>query len=253
MSWVQFSPLKLQANTMYAFLLSNVDPNPGNGGEDAGNYMSINLNYTRNQADLGPNGANTLDAQAAGAVYGYTPRETTLWSNNGGSSWASGKKKATYDVGPPNEGRIWQGGYRIAGGESVAHGWPFSDWSDNVDGASVTFSGTTKTVTITKAGGSNDGGGSLGTVTVTNENTGQSSSTTSLGSGFQTGTLATPVTVNAGQSYTIRVSGRVGTGSPDPKIAKAYGLGSRAPWKYSTSGTDYMPMLFVLPYPFDFN
>jgi hypothetical protein len=252
--WIQFQALALQPNTMYAFVLSNDDPDPGNGGEGSGNYMSINLNYNKDNAQLGPNGANTLNAQADGAVYGWTPREATMWSDDGGSNWKFGTQVATYNQGS-GEGRLWSGGYRIAGGDSMAHGWPFMDWTDDLSGgASITYNDVPKAVTITKAGGSNDGSGDLGIITVTNTDTGQSSTTPSLGSGLQTGTLSSPVTVDVGQSYKISVSGRVGAGAADADLVTVYGLGTRAPWKYTKSSSDSsVPMLFVLPHPFTYN
>jgi hypothetical protein len=149
---------------------------------------------------------------------------------------------------------MWACGYRTSAGVNVAHGWNFLNWpSDVTGGINVTFQDVPAPVTITRAGGANDGGGSLGVVTVTNVTMGVSSSTPSLGSGLQTGTLGTPITVHAGQSYRIAASGRVGVGSPTSGQGAAFELGGRAPWRYTLSTGNQMPMLFVLPHPFPFD
>ena len=251
--WVQFSPITIQPNTMYAFLLSNTHSSPGSGGSaSTGNHMSPNLNFAELD-DMGPNGENTLDPQAPGAMYGYSPRETTMWSPDGGSTWRFGDQVGWYQLGS-GRGRMWVVGYRISGGNGVAHGWPYMNWpSDTTSGITVTFTNIPSAVTITQAGGCNDGSANIGVITVRNTTTGQQSTTSSLGSGRQVGTLASPVTVAAGESYRISASGRVSMGSPTSGQGAAFGLGSRAPWRYTLSTGNQMPMLFVLPHawPFD--
>jgi chondroitinase B-like protein len=251
--WVQFPPVTLQAHTLYAFVLSNTDPNPGDGGgSSSGNHMSVNLNIGP-LSQMGPHAANTLSTQAVAAMYGYSPRETTMWSSDGGATWKFGDQVGWYHLGD-GTGRMWACGYRTTGGVNVAHGWPFRNWpSDRTGGINVTFHDVPNTVTITRAGGANDGSGSLGIITVTNVDTGQAASTPSLGSGLQTGTLASPVTVAAGQSYRIAVTGRVGLGAPDGAEGDIFELGSRSPWNYEVSTGEHVPMLFVLPHPYPFD
>lgn len=242
--FIQFSPISLQAGKMYAFLLSNTDPNPGTGGSaSSGNHVSPNLNFA-NINDMGPQGKNTLDANAPGAMYGYDPRETTMWSDDGGASWKFGDQVGWYQKGS-GSGRMWIVGYR-SGGKNMPHGFTYMTWPSPKSGTSITYKNVPKAVTLTQAGGANDA--SVGVVTVTNTTTGLSASTPSLGSGVPVGTLSKPVPVAAGQSYTIKASGSVDIGDASP-WDKIFGLGSN----YSCSGcskSSDMPGLFALPHPY---
>jgi hypothetical protein len=251
----QFSPVTLRGNKMYAFLLSNVDPNPGYGawrsGADNGNHMSTDHNFAP-LSQMGPHGTNTLDPNAPGALYGLDPRETTMWSSDTGGSWKFGDQVGWYQLGN-GRGRMWTGaGYRVAGtNKNVAHGWPYNN--DPGEGsATVTFKSSPKAVTITQAGGSSSAGG-VGTVTVTNLRTGESGSTSSLGTGLSRGSLSRPVHVAVGDSYTIKNTGVVDTG--DGHRARVFGLGQESPFLYSSSGSKVAqqydrPMLFATPHPY---
>lgn len=246
--FVQFSPLALKAGKLYAFLLSNTDPSPGNGGSSGGgNHMSPNMNFAK-LADLGPNGQNTLDAKAPGAVSGLDPRETTMWSKDSGASWLFGDKVGWYDVGN-GEGKMWTVGYRVAGGESVAHGWPAMNWPDQAK-SSITYRNVPKDTVLTDAGGASFSG-AVGVVTVKNDKTGVSASTPSLGSGLPVGKLSQPVPVKAGESYTVSNSGVVDNGSGGAGQGRVFGIGSRLPWIITkNSGSSDVPQLFALPHPY---
>lgn len=246
--YVQFSPVSLSANKMYAFLLSNTDANPGSGGSaSSGNHMSPNMNFG-DLAAFGPNARNTLDADTPGAVYGLDPRETTMWSKDGGASWLFGDKVGWYQVGS-GEAKFWIVGYRPAGGQAIAHGWPFMNWPDDASGQTVTFRNAPKAVTLTHAGGSSESS-AVGTITVTNTSTGVSATTSSLGSGMVSGQLSKPVPVAAGQSYTVKASGSVEMGGSTSGQGEAFGLGSRAPWNYSSSTSGRFPALYASPHPY---
>jgi hypothetical protein len=147
--YVQFAPVTLQADRMYAFVLSNDHSNPGDGSTSQGNHMSANLNFA-NLDDMGPNAANTLDPNAPGAAYGLDPRETTMWTDDSGETWKFGDEVGWYDVGN-GEGRMWPGGYRIAGGPNVPNGWIYMNWPDEGE-ASITYTAPTAQ-TLTTAGG----------------------------------------------------------------------------------------------------
>lgn len=246
--FVQFSnPVTIQPDKMYAFLLSNTDPNPGcssSSGGSCGNHMSPNLNYA-SVSQLGPNGRNNVDRDAPGATYGLDPRETVLWSKDTGQSWIFGDGVGWYDTNDGNT-MMWIVGYRPVGGQGTAHGWPWFNWPGESSGQTVTFKNSPKSVTLTHAGGS---GSSVGTITVTNTSTGVSGKTSSLGSGMVRGQLDKPVPVAAGQSYTVRASGSVEMGA-STGTKEAFGLGSRAPWIFSSSTSNRFPAVYASPHPY---
>ena len=251
--YFQFPAVTLQANRMYAFLLSNTHSSPGSGGggDDGGNHLSADLNWAQ-LSQMGPHGRNNVDPTASGAMYGLDPRETTMWSDNSGGNWEFGNQVGWYQLGS-SEGRMWNGaGYRIASShQNVAHGWPYINWPGE-GSATVTMKSSPKAVTITRAGGASSSG-SVGTVTVRNTRTGVSGQTSSLSNGVQRGTLNNPVPISVGDSYTITNTGVVDTG--DGGKAPVFGLGQRSPFNYSSSGarvsasTD-RPMLFATPHPY---
>lgn len=253
--WVEFDPITIDPNIMHAFVLRNTASNPGTGGSaSSGNHMSVNLNWSEDIDDMGPHAENTLDPQAPDAMYGLSPRECAMWSDDAGASWKFGDEVGWYDVGSGN-GRMWGCGYRLAGGLSVAHGWPFVNWpSDTTSGITVTYqTGVTSPVTITHAGGCNDGSANVGAVTVRNVTTGQQSTTPTLGPGRKVGALAAPVTVQPGQSYRLSTNGRIGMGSPMSGHGDVFDLDTQPPWDYALSTGNQVPMLFVLPHPFPFD
>ncbi|MGD9526939.1 hypothetical protein [Pseudonocardia sp.] len=210
--YVQFPPLALKADTLYAFVLRNVDSSPGDGGGDSvGNHMSPNLDVAR-LAEMGPNGRNTLDPRATGAVYGVDPRETTMWTGDAGQTWEFGSDIGWYRLGK-DRGGWWPSGYRIAGGDNVAHGWAYMNWPDD-ESASVTLTAAADGVLV-EAGGASDNE-NVGVITVENDQTGASGRTTDLGPGLVSGTLDHPVQVLRGQQYTVSNSGEVDIGSGDP-------------------------------------
>ena len=98
-----FGGVRLEADTMYAVVFANADPDPMQ------NSFSTNLPATK-QSVAGPNGTNTLDPDAPGAVAGLDPRETTTWTVDGGSSWR------------------W--GYQVGGGEDIFTYYAASPVSD---------------------------------------------------------------------------------------------------------------------------
>ena len=227
--YVEFAPVALEADRMYAFVLSNDDSDPGSGGASEGNHMSPNLNFAELD-DMGPHGANTLDPNADGAVYGLDPRETTMWTEDSGRSWRFGDEVGWYDVGS-GEGRMWPGGYRIAGGPNVPNGWTYMNWPDE-GGASITYTAPTD-LTLTTAGGASTKD-DVGSITVQNLSTDESATTADLGSGLVSGPLDRPVQVAAGQQYTVRASGSVDTGSAE-SWDKVYDLASDGPGRYESS------------------
>ncbi len=164
-----------------------------------------------------------------------------MWTKDGGKTWLFGGQVGWYDTGG-DTGKMWVAGYR-SGGKNIPHGYTYMNWPSAKSGATVTYKSVPKAVTLTDAGGA--GTGSVGVVTVTNTSTGVSATTPSLGAGVPVGKLSKPVPVAAGESYTIKASGSVETGSAT-WWDKIFGLGSN----YSTSDGLNMPGLFALPHPY---
>lgn len=245
--FVQFTPVTLRANTMYAFVLSNEDPDPGDGRDGpTGNYMSPNLNLG-DLKQFGPNARNTLEATATGAVDNLDPRETTMWSSDQGLTWSFGDRVGWYQVGN-GSGRLWPGGYRIAGGANLPRGWPYMNWPSDGPGSITITAPVSHTFTI--AGGSSSSG-KVGVITVTNDSTGDSATTESLGAGLVNGSLSKPVAVAKGETYTIETRGTVGTGSA-ASWDKIYKLGTIQPFVYTSSCRECgspqdHPMLYAAP------
>jgi hypothetical protein len=210
--YVEFTPVTLQADTMYAFVLTNVDPDPGTGGSDStGNHVSPNLNFA-DVDDMGPHARNTLDAAAPGAAYGVDPRETTMWSEDTGQTWQFGDEIGWYDK-DDGKGGMWPGGYRIAGGGNVPHGWTYMNWPEEGP-ANVSYRAAADGVLVDAGGASSED--DVGVVTVTNVDTGVSAATADLGTGLVNSPLDRPVPVARGQVYVVSTDGDVDTGSADP-------------------------------------
>lgn len=209
--FVQFPPAALKGGQMYAFVLSNVDPHPGDGGSSPdGNHMSANLNFA-SLADMGPNAKNTLDPNAPGAAYGLDPRSTTMWSDDSGSTWKFGDQVGWYSDGN-GQGRMWPGGYRVAGGPNIPNGWPYMNWPR--DGAAqITFTASSEQ-TLVRAGGASSKQ-AVGVITVQNLDTNVSATTADLGNGLVGGPLSQPVSVAKGQKYVVSTEGSVDTGSAE--------------------------------------
>jgi hypothetical protein len=210
--YIQFAPITLHADTMYAFVLTNVSPDPGDGGGDSsGNHMSANLNFAHVE-DMGPHARNTLDPAAPGAAYGVDPRETTMWSDDSGASWRFGDEIGWYGQ-DDGEGGMWPGGYRVAGGPNLAHGWAYMNWPDE-GAASVSYTAPTDGLLVDAGGASSEG--DVGVITVTNIDTGASAATKDLGTGLVNSVLDRPVPVARGQTYVVHSEGEVDTGSATP-------------------------------------
>ena len=245
--FVQFAPVALQGGQMYAFVLSNVDPHPGDGGSSPdGNHMSANLNFAK-LADMGPNGKNTLDPDAVGATYGLDPRSTTMWSDDSGATWKFGDQVGWYNDGN-GQGRMWPGGYRVAGGPNIPNGWPYMNWPR--DGAAQITITAASERTLTRAGGAS-GSKDVGVIKVENLDTNVSATTGELGAGLVGGALSQPLSVAKGQRYVVSTEGSVDTGSAE-YWERVYDLASVEGGSYTSSCSacadplDH-PMLYASP------
>ena len=85
MLYARFGGVRLSAGTPYWVVYQNVDPNPRM------NYVSFNSPVVK-ASESGPNGRNTIDPNAPGAIMGLDPREVVAWSLDTGASWLWGRE-----------------------------------------------------------------------------------------------------------------------------------------------------------------
>ncbi|WP_255991845.1 hypothetical protein [Chitinolyticbacter albus] len=207
LAWVN-TPATLQAGTMYGLVISNAHANP------TANFFSFNMPLA-DTALAGPHARNELNANASGALISLDPREHVAWSSDNGSSWKYGSENGQYrsymndhDLAHPAT-RLPQYGFRLINGTRLG-GQPYYAYSADCVGCTVTYANTRYARTFTEVGGFTASGSNVGVLTLRNTSTGaQSSCTPSQGYGLRKCTLATPVSVAAGQSYTVQSSGSV--------------------------------------------
>lgn len=249
MLYVNFGGASLEADTPYFVVYTN------NAAKPEFNYVSFNSPVT-NASVAGPNGVNTLDPDATGAIAGLDPREAVAWSLNGGTSWGWG-----HEVG----GGPLFGDYTGSGDSDVKlpwYGWqpssiaplesnqPYYAYSEAGEYTLSVVNGP-RAATVTEAGGYAPEGFTVGAVTVTAK--AGSAKTAVLGSGLQRGALGAPVQIAPGETFTIS---NVDAGA-ERRVAKAEGdlflqqlglVGASKP--YSTAGNGYdRAELFVSPHP----
>ncbi len=249
MLYVNFGGAALEANTPYFVVYTN------NAAKPEFNYVSFNSPVT-NASVAGPNGTNTLDPDATGAIAGLDPREAVAWSLNGGTSWGWGHK-----VG---EGPLF-GDYTGSGDSDVK--LPWYGWQTNslealesnqpyyayTEAGEYTLSVTNgpHAATVTEAGGYAPEGSTVGAVTVTAK--AGTAKTGVLGSGLQQDALSAPVQIAPGETFTIS---NVDPGA-ERRVAKAEGdaflqqlglVGAGKPYSTAENGYDRAE-LFVSPHP----
>ena len=241
--------VRLSANRMYAMVYTNADPNPGS------NWFSENSPDVK-ESVAGPNGRNTTDPNAAGAIAGLDPREVVGWSSNGGSSWVWGRM-----VGEGNTSGAYVGsassddGTRLPwyGIQTSSDTRPVSNqpyYAYTAQGSyTLKLTNAPRQVTLTEAGGYGPSGDGIGVVTVTNTITGETGKTAALAGGLAKGPLDHPVTIRAGDAYTISNTGTVYKQEADEFIQRTFGVGSGR-WSFSTDGQGMdVAELFALPHP----
>jgi hypothetical protein len=249
MLYATFGGAALEANTPYFVVYTN------NAAKPEFNYVSFNSPVT-NASVAGPNGANTLDPDAAGAIAGLDPREAVAWSLNGGTSWGWGHK-----VG---EGPLF-GDYTGSGDSDVKlpwYGWqtsslaalesnqPYYAYSEAGE-YTLSVTNGPRAATVTEAGGYAPEGFTVGAVTVAAK--AGSAKTGVLGSGLQSGALGAPVQIAPGETFTISNVDP----SAERRVAKAEGdaflqqlglVGAGKPYSTAENGYDRAE-LFVSPHP----
>lgn len=205
--WVN-TPATLQAGTMYGLIVSNAHASP------ATNFFSFNMPLADTSL-AGPHARNELNANAPGALLSLDPREHVAWSTDNGNTWQYGSNNGQYrsymndhDQAHPAT-RMPQYGYRLSNGTRLA-GQPYYAYSVDCVGCTATFANARYARTFTEVGGFTASGTNVGMLTLRNTSTGaQSSCITPPGYGFRKCTLGSPITVAAGQSYTVQSNGTV--------------------------------------------
>ena len=249
MLYVGFGGAALAADTPYFVVYTNIAAKP------EFDYVSFNSPVTNSNV-AGPNGVNTLDPNATGAIAGLDPREAVAWSTNGGLTWGWGKAVGS--------GSLF-GDYEGAGDSAVK--LPWYAWQTSAEATpesnqpyyayteageyTLSVTNGARAATVTEAGGFAPEGFTVGAVTVTAKS--GSAQTGVLGSGLQKGSLSAPVQIAPGETFTIS---NVDAGAVR-KVAKAEGdaflqklglVGAGKP--YATAGNEYdRAELFVYPHP----
>jgi hypothetical protein len=247
MTYSEFGGARVRADVPYFVTYQNVDPSPRT------NFVSLNSPVT-SEAAAGPNGRNTLDPDAGGAIAGLDPREAVAWSTDGGLSWGWGRQVGAGSI---------PGDYSGSGDDGVR--LPWYAWQEVGDGplrsnqpyyaysarGSYTLRVRSAPVatTLTEAGGYAPAGSSAGVVTVRNLRTGAVGRTRPLGGGLVKGALTPAVEVAAGDTYEISNSGSVAKAEGDVFLQRMGLIGpGRSP--YETLGNEYdRAELFALPHP----
>jgi hypothetical protein len=242
--------VRLRRGRMYAMTYANASRHPRR------DWFSTNSPVVK-ASEAGPNGRNTLNPRARGAIMGLDPREAVGWSVNRGRRWVWGRRvgggPAPFSyVGSPtgdNGTRLPWYGWQARPGSPPRSNQPYYGYRE-AGSFTMVLRGAPRAVTLTEAGGYAPVGRSAGAVTVTNLSTGATGRTPSLGSGIVKGALSPPVPVAAGDSYAISNSGTVFKAEGDYFLVRMFGLGGRR-YPFSTVGYNVdRAELFALPHPF---
>jgi hypothetical protein len=242
-----FGGVPVAGGVPYFVTYQNVDSAPRQ------NFVSMNSPVTSVEA-AGPNGRNTLDPDARGAIAGLDPRETVAWSLDGGERWGFGRAVGGGPV---------PGDYTMSGDDAVR--LPWYAWQEPGSRAlhanqpyyayhetgryTVRLRSAPRATTLTEAGGYGPEGSAVGVVTVRNLRTGATGTTARLGSGMASGRLDPPVRVERGDSYEISNTGTVAKAEGDIFLQKM-GLVGPGATPFETVGNEYdRAELFALPHP----
>jgi hypothetical protein len=191
---------------MYGLLVENTHSDPEN------HFFSFHMPIADTEL-AGPQARNELDPSARGAIMSLDPREHVAWSEDGGASWRYGSENGEYRsyVNENTEHpatRIPHYGFRLSDGTNVA-AQPYYAYKSVCDGCSVAYFARYAR-TLTQVGGFTASGANVGTLTVTNSTTGDSSSCSPpVGYGFRICGLNPPVSVSPGDGYSISSTGQV--------------------------------------------
>lgn len=213
----------VRAGVPYAIVYQNLDRRPRR------NWFSENSPTIR-ASEAGPNGRNTTDPSARGAVAGLDPRETVAWSQDRGRSWVWGRR-----VGEgPTRGAYAGSATNDDGARLPWYGWqssprakPESNQPWYAYGRRGNFrvrvGPAATSQLLSRAGGYAPLHHEVGVVSVRNLQTGVVGRTLDLGSGIAGSSLWPPVRVSPGQTYDISHTGTVLRQEGDVFIRRTFG------------------------------
>ena len=242
-----FGGAPVPAGVPHFVVYQNVDSNPRE------NFVSMNSPVTSVQA-AGPNGRNTLDPDAHGAIAGLDPREVVAWSIDGGGSWGWGRQVGAgpvagdYTMSGDDAVRLPWYSWQVPGSDAMHSNQPYYAYHES-GRYTLRLRSAPHATTLTEAGGYGPEGNDVGVVTVRNLRTGAVGHTERLGSGMVKGALNPPVAVERGDSYEISNTGTVAKAEGDLFLQKM-GLVGRGETPFETVGHEYdRAELFALPHP----
>ena len=243
----EFGGAPVPAGVPHFVVYQNVDSDPRE------NFVSINSPVTSVQA-AGPNGRNTLDPDAHGAIAGLDPREAVAWSLNRGGSWGWGRQVGAgpiagdYTMSGDDAVRLPWYSWQEPGSDAMHSNQPFYAYHES-GRYTVKLRSAPQATTLTEAGGYGPEGNDVGIVTVRNLRTGAVGHTERLGNGMVKGALNPPVVVERGDSYEISNTGTVAKAEGDQFLQKM-GLVGPGETPFKTVGHEYdRAELFALPHP----
>ena len=203
--WVNLQA-SLAGGKMYGLVLRNAASKP------SANYFSVHLPIA--DATLaGPQARNELDPAAPGAIMSLDPREHVAWSDDAGATWQYGASNGQYasfinDDALHPAARVPQYGFREEDGR-VSAPQPYYAYSTDCVGCSVVYANARYARRFSFLGGFNASADEVGTLTLTNLQSGLlASCTVPPGYGFRTCDIE-PVDVAVGESYSISSTGSV--------------------------------------------
>jgi len=221
--YFDFGRVPIQGGVPYAIVFQNRDRRPQR------NWFSENSPVVR-ATEAGPNGRNTLDPAARGAIAGLDPREAVAWSVNRGRSWVWGRRVGEGDTPGAYAGSTTSDdGARLPwyGWQSSPRATPQSNqpwYAYRGQGNYRVRVGPAATSRLlARAGGYAPLGREVGVVRVRNLQTGVVGRTLGLGSGIAGSGLWPPVRVAAGQTYEISHTGTVLRQEGDEFIRRTFG------------------------------
>ena len=256
MVYANFSGAQLKRGTPYWVIYQNVDPNP------TMNYVSFN-SPTVTASQSGPNGRNTLDPNASGAILGLDPREVVAWSWDTGTSWRWGREvggggpwisgdyigSTTSDDGTRLPWYAWQ----ETGETRLRSNQPYMSYPDGSSPGRYTVRvlASPRATVLTEGGGFAPIGSNVGVVTVRNTRTGKIGRTASLGSGIVRGRLDQTVPVAIGDTYEITNSGVVWKAQGDNFLLSMGLVGSAVTRQETVGQGNDRAELFAAPHVYE--
>jgi len=205
LAWIQVNAT-LSGGRMFGLVVQNLHAEPEN------NFFSFQTPIADSEL-AGPQGRNELRADAGGSIMSLDPREHFAWSIDDGASFLYGSDNGEYpsyvddDTVHPAT-RIPQYGFRLTDGSTLSP-QPYYAYHSDCTGCTALYPAARYARSFSELGGFT-AGADVGTLTLTNAETGATSACTpGPGYGFRTCTLDASVTVAVGESYTLHASGSV--------------------------------------------